>query len=86
MKPILSSLLCALSLGLSGCSEFNSLGRINLVADNDTTFMVVCAGDACAQKASETCKAQGYSRYDIVDQTQGDDLGEARGVVIQCKA
>jgi hypothetical protein len=85
MKPIfvLSILLCALGLGLGGCD--NSPDRVNLVADGDTSFMVTCAASACGQRAAEICHAQGYSRYDILERTKGDDLGEGGGIIIQCK-
>ena len=75
---------CALVLGLGGCSY--SPGPVDLIAEGDSSFIVTCAPSACAQRATALCNAQGFSRYDILEQRQGDDLGEGGGIVIQCNS
>ena len=84
MKPIfvLSMPLCAL-LGLAGCDY--SPGPPNFVTERDSSFIVTCVPSACAQRATAICQAQGYSRYDILERTRGDDLGEGGAIVVQCK-
>jgi len=84
MKPIflLSIPLCALVLDLAGCSY--SPGPVELIAEGDSSFILTCAPSACAQRATALCNAQGFSRYDILEQRQADDLGEGGGIVIQC--
>jgi len=84
MKPVfvLSIPLCALVLGLGGCSY--SPGPVDLIAEGDSSFILTCAPSACAQRAIALCNAQGFSRYDILEQRQADDLGEGGGIVIQC--
>jgi hypothetical protein len=81
---VLTVLLGALSFGLGSCGNLPE--RVDLIAEGDTSFMVFCAASACGKRAADICHAQGYSHYDILEQLQGDDLGEGRGVVIQCKA
>jgi hypothetical protein len=77
----LAILLCVLSLGLEGCG--NAPERVDMIADGDTSFMVFCAASTCGQRASNICHAQGYSHYDILDQLNGDELGEGKGIIIQ---
>jgi hypothetical protein len=82
---VLTILLCALSFALGGCG--NAPERVDMIAEGDTSFTVFCAATpACRQRATDICRAQGYSRYDILEQLRGDELGEGRGIVIQCKA
>ena len=85
MKPIfvLSIPFCALVLGLGGCDY--SSGPVEMIAEGDSSFIVTCSPSACAQRATAICNAQGFTRYDILERRQGDDLGEAGGMVIQCK-
>ena len=73
--------LCALVLG--GCDY--SSGPVNMVNEGDSSFVVACAPPACAKRAAAICQKQGFSKYDILEQRQGDDLGEGGGVVVQCK-
>jgi len=80
----LAILLGALSLGLGGCG--NLPDRVDMIADGDTSFMVFCTASTCRERATDICRAQGYSRYDILDRLKADDLGEGGGIVIQCKA
>jgi hypothetical protein len=80
---VLSIPLCALVLGLGGCAY--SSGPVEMITEGDSNFIVTCAPSACAQRATAICQAQGFSRYDIVERRQGDDLGEGGGIVIQCK-
>jgi hypothetical protein len=84
-KPIFvpSIPLCALVLGLGGCDY--SSGPPNFVTEGDSSFIVNCAPSACAQRATAICRAQGYSRYDILERRRGDDLGEGGSIVVQCK-
>jgi hypothetical protein len=82
---ILAILLCALCFGLGSCA--NAPERVDLIAEGDTKFTVFCAAaPACRQRAADLCRAQGYSLYDILEQLKGDELGEGRGIVIECKA
>jgi hypothetical protein len=74
--------LCALILGLGGCAY--SPGPVDWIAEGESSFIVTCAPSACAQRATAICNAQGFSRYDILERRQGDDLGEGGGIVIQC--
>jgi hypothetical protein len=84
IKPVfvLSIPLCALVLGLGGCAY--SPGPVDWIAEGESSFIVTCAPSACAQRATAICNAQGFSRYDILERRQGDDLGEGGGIVIQC--
>jgi hypothetical protein len=83
MKSSVAMLLCALSVALGGCGY--SADRVDMVADGDTNFTVYCpTTSACRQKATDRCKEQGYAHFDIVETLKGDDLGEGKGVVIQC--
>jgi hypothetical protein len=75
--------LCALVLGLGGCDYSSS--PPNFVTEGDSSFLVTCAPSACAQRANAICRAQGYSRYDILERRRGDDLGEGGAIVVQCK-
>jgi hypothetical protein len=81
---VLAILLCALSFGLGGCGSAPE--RVDMIAEGDSSFTVFCATAACGQKAANICHAQGYPHYDILDELKGDELGEGRGIVIQCKA
>jgi hypothetical protein len=85
MKPVLvlSMPLCALVLGLGGCDY--SPGPPNFVTERDSSFIVACVPSTCGQKATAICHDQGYSRYDILERRQGDDLGEGGAIVVQCK-
>jgi hypothetical protein len=84
MKSTVAMLLCALSFGLGGCG--NSADRVDMVAEGDTNFTVYCATmSACRQKATDRCQEQGYPHFDIVETLKGDDLGEGKGVAIQCR-
>jgi hypothetical protein len=56
-----------------------------MIAEGDSSFMVYCAASACAKKATDRCHAQGFSRYDTVEQVKGDEQGEGGGIVVQCK-
>ena len=44
------------------------------------TYMLGCAGDACAEQAKDLCGRRGY---EILDRNQGDDVP---GMTIRCKA
>jgi hypothetical protein len=77
-------LFCVLSIGLGSCGSAPE--RVDMIADGDTSFMVFCSASTCGQRAASICHTQGYSHYDVLDQLKGDDLGEGRGIVIQCKA
>ena len=81
---VLEILLCALTLGLGSCGSLPE--RVDMVAEGDTSFTVFCVPSACRQRAADLCHAQGYAHYDILEQLKGDELGEGRGIVIQCKA
>jgi hypothetical protein len=81
---VLAILPCALSFGLGSCG--NAPERVELIAEGDSSFVVFCAASACGKRAADICHAQGYSQYEILERLQGDDLGEGRGIVIQCKA
>jgi len=85
MKPIfvLSVPLCAFVLGLGGCSY--TPGPVDMVNEGDSSFVVTCAPSTCAKRATAICQQQGFSKYDILERRQGDDLGEGGGIVIQCK-
>jgi hypothetical protein len=80
---VLSMPLCALGLGLGGCDY--SPGPPNFVTEGDSSFIVACVPSTCVQKATAICHTQGYSRYDILERRQGDDLGEGSAIVVQCK-
>jgi hypothetical protein len=82
---VLALLLCALGFGLCSCGDAPE--HIELIAPGDTNFTVFCAtASVCRQRATDRCKAQGFSHFDILEQLNGDDLGEGKGVVIQCRA
>jgi hypothetical protein len=80
---VLAILLCALSFGLGSCGYAPE--RVEMIAPGDTNFTVYCATtSACRQRATDLCQAQGYPHYDIMEQLKGDEVGEGRGIAIQC--
>ena len=77
---VLGMLLCVV---LAGCG--NAPERVDMIAEGDSRFMLHCAPSDCRKRATDTCQAQGYSRYDVVEQVKGDEQGEGGGLTIQCK-
>jgi hypothetical protein len=85
MKSTIAILLCALSFGLGSCG--NAPERVDMSAPGGTSFTVFCnTTSVCRERATDQCKAQGYSHFDILQQVNGDGLDEGKGIIIQCKA
>jgi hypothetical protein len=85
MKSIIAILLCALSFGLGSCG--NAPERVDMIAPGGTSFTVFCTtASVCRERATDQCKAQGYSHFVIVEQLNGDGVDEGKGIIIQCKA
>jgi hypothetical protein len=70
---------------LTGCSDLPRLDRVDFTSEADSSFMVACSKGNCHERAEAICSRQGFAKYDIIEETRGDELGEGRGVVIQCK-
>jgi hypothetical protein len=81
-------LLCALSFGCCGLGSCGTAPeRVEMIAEGDTSFTVFCTSPPdCRKRAAKLCQAQGVGPlYDILEQLKGDELGEDRGIVIQCR-
>ena len=78
------AILLWLSFGQGSCGYAPE--RVEMIAPGDTNFTVYCTTTfACRQRATDLCQAQGYPRYDIMEQLKGDELGEGSGIAIQCR-
>jgi hypothetical protein len=76
----------ALFCAVSGCGKEGQLYPVDHIIADDRNFMVACSGvAACNDAARDICGRQGFSAYDVLEKSDGDEIGEGRGYTIRCR-